>query len=79
MELFVPLEGVLDFGEEKKRIGKKINKLEKDFSVLERKLKNEDFLKNAPAEIVEKDREKHNELVKEKMKLEGHLKALEEL
>ena len=79
MELFVPLEGVLDFGEEKKRIGKKINKLEKDFSVLERKLKNEDFIKNAPAEIVEKDREKHNELVKEKMKLEGHLKALEEL
>src|SRR3989338_9220937 len=79
MELFVPLEGILDFEEEKKRLEKKINKLEKDFSVLERKLKNEDFIKNAPAEVVEKDKEKHNELIKEKKKIEGHLKALEEL
>ncbi|OGL39775.1 MAG: valine--tRNA ligase [Candidatus Schekmanbacteria bacterium RIFCSPHIGHO2_02_FULL_38_11] len=79
MELFVPLEGILDFEEEKKRLEKKINKLEKDFSVLERKLKNEDFIKNAPAEVVEKDKEKHNELIKEKIKIEGHLKALEEL
>jgi len=79
MEIFIPLEGILNFNEEKKRLIKKLEKIQKDFSFLDRKLKNKEFINNAPAEVIEKDRDKYEGLLKEKIKLEGHLKALEEI
>ena len=79
MEIFIPLEGIFDFEDEKKRLQKKLSKIDKDFSSYDKKLKNTAFINNAPVEVIEKDREKYGELIKEKIKIEGHLKALEEL
>ena len=79
MEIFIPLEGIFDFEDEKKRLQKKLGKIEKDYFAYDKKLKNTAFINNAPAEVIEKDREKFEELIKEKIKIEGYLKVLEEI
>ncbi len=59
----VPLEGLVDFDEEIKRIEKNIERTEKDIGVLEKKLSNERFVANAPKELVAADKkllEQHN-------------------
>ncbi len=56
VEIFVPLGGVIDFDKEKERIRREIPKLEKDMGNYERKFANANFMKNAPSEVVEKDK-----------------------
>jgi valyl-tRNA synthetase len=56
IRIFVPLEGLIDLAAERARLDKKIQKLEKTASGLERKLANEKFTANAPPEVVEKER-----------------------
>ena len=55
--MIVPLEGLVDIDEEIKRITKLIEKIHKDIALISKKLGNESFVKNAPAEIVEADKE----------------------
>lgn len=52
VDVVIPLEGLVDFDEEKKRIQKAIEKIEKDQQGLERRLSDNNFVKNAPEEIV---------------------------
>ena len=49
---------ILDFEEEKNRLRKAIQKIEKDMNASNKKLSNPAFLKKAPAEIVEEVRER---------------------
>lgn len=57
VKVVIPLEGLVDFAEEIKRIEKTIEKLAKDISNLSIKLSNEKFVKNADEEVVAADRE----------------------
>jgi len=66
VEVFVLLQDILDFDSESKRLEKELTKLEKEFGVTKKKLANEDFLQRAPAEVIEKEREKATRL-REKM------------
>jgi valyl-tRNA synthetase len=52
----IPLAGIVDLDEEIKRIQKNIEKLDKDISSTESRLKNENFVKNAAEEVIEADR-----------------------
>lgn len=54
----LPLEGVIDFAAERARLEKEIKRLEGEIRRLEGKLGNEKFVANAPAEVVEEEREK---------------------
>jgi valyl-tRNA synthetase len=56
VEVALPLAGLVDLGEERKRIAKEIAKTEKELSGIERKLGNEKFVARAPAELVERER-----------------------
>lgn len=56
LDIIVPLEGLVDISEEIQRIKKNIEKLQKDISILEGKLGNESFVKNAAPEVVEADK-----------------------
>lgn len=56
VKVIIPLEGLVDFNEEVKRIQKAIEKLEKDVSLLTNKLSNEKFIQNADEEVVAADR-----------------------
>ncbi len=53
IDVIVPLQGLVDFDEEIKRIEKNIEKLTKDMSSLSKRLDNHEFVKNAPEEVVE--------------------------
>jgi len=57
VEIFLCLEGVIDFGEEKKRLQKEFDKVSKDIEFISKKLSNEKFISRAPKEIVEKEKE----------------------
>ena len=56
IKVIIPLEGLVDFDEEIKRINKTIEKLQKDISTLSAKLSNEKFLQNADEEVVATDK-----------------------
>ena len=56
VDVIVPLEGIVDIDEEIKRIQKAIEKVNKDINLLSNKLKNQNFIKNAPEELVENDK-----------------------
>ena len=66
LKIYMPLSGVIDTEKEKKRLSKQAEKLSKELMSIERKLNNEKFISKAPEHIVEKEKEKFNE-VKEKL------------
>lgn len=57
-EIYVPLEGLIDFEKEKARIQKEIDKTEGFLKSVKKKLANEQFVLNAPEQVVEKERQK---------------------
>ncbi|WP_353685029.1 valine--tRNA ligase [Thermodesulfovibrio sp. 3907-1M] len=78
-EIYIPVKEMIDIAQEKKRLLKELQKTEADIKFLNKKLMNEDFIKNAPKEVVEKDREKYEELLVKSDKIKDNLKILEEL
>ncbi len=52
LDIVVPLEGLIDLHAEQQRLDKLIEKTQKDFSIVDGKLKNANFLQNAPPELV---------------------------
>ncbi len=58
VEVLVPLAGLIDLAEEEGRLTKEIAKVQKDLDFFTRKLSNEKFVANAPAQVLEKDRAK---------------------
>ncbi|MDR1358240.1 MAG: class I tRNA ligase family protein, partial [Coriobacteriales bacterium] len=56
LEIFVELEGLVDFAVERERLAKEQAKLQADRDRLEKKLANEGFLSKAAPDIVEKTR-----------------------
>ncbi len=56
LEIFVPLEGIIDLEVERARLEKEVAKFEKLVKSMNGKLSNEKFIANAPADVVEKER-----------------------
>ncbi len=79
VEAYVLLEGVLDYDGEAKRLDKEIGKLQKELEGARKKLSNEDFLKRAPMDVVEKEREKAERLAEKLGKLRANRERVEAL
>ena len=77
MDIIVPLEGAMDFDMEKKRIQKELKKIEKDISFLGKKLANRNFVQKAPADVIEKDKQKKLALTEKQTKLLSHLAVID--
>ncbi|WP_299976135.1 valine--tRNA ligase [uncultured Pseudoteredinibacter sp.] len=58
MEILVPMAGLIDKDAETARLNKEIEKLEKEVSRTQGKLNNEKFVGKAPAEVVQKEKDK---------------------
>jgi valyl-tRNA synthetase len=58
VEIYVPLEGLIDLAVEKERLEKEIKRLEGALTGVKKKLSNERFVQNAPAEVVEREKQK---------------------
>jgi valyl-tRNA synthetase len=71
-EVRVPLAGVIDVGAETARIDKELARVDADLRLIEGKLSNPNFVARAPAEVVEKDRARVDELRTTKLKLINH-------
>jgi valyl-tRNA synthetase len=74
--IVIPLSGVIDIEKHKEKIGSKIHKAETEIKAKERMLGDKNFLKRAPGEIVEKEREKLKNLKDGVQKLKGVRDAL---
>lgn len=76
VEIFIPLEGLIDLDVERQRLQKEIQRLENSIAGVEKKLSNENFVNNAPAEVVEKERAKQKDWQENLNKLKGILESL---
>jgi valyl-tRNA synthetase len=79
VEVYVKVGELIDVAKEIERIKKKLSGVEKDIKKLEKKLSNENFLKRAPKEVVEKNRSELAELREIHEKLSNTLRQLENL
>jgi valyl-tRNA synthetase len=58
LKLFVPLEGLVDLGAERTRLDKEIKRIEGELAKSTNKLASETFVNNAPAAVVEQERQR---------------------
>ena len=79
LRILIPLAGLVDPGREIERLEKQLRKLADDLSQTERKLGNERFVANAPADIVAKERDRAAELAERRSRMETQLGKLREI
>ncbi len=72
----LPLAGVIDIEAERTRLGKERDRLAADIGKIDAKLANADFVKRAPEEVVEEQRERRETALARIAKLEAALKRL---
>jgi valyl-tRNA synthetase len=76
-EVFIPLEGVIDLDRERSRLRDELERVTGMLRSTETKLANETFVVRAPAEVVEREREKLQSYAEQRAKLEAKLRSLE--
>ncbi|HKP73727.1 MAG TPA: class I tRNA ligase family protein, partial [Pyrinomonadaceae bacterium] len=77
-EVAVPLEGLIDFAQERERLGKEQEKLQKEAEKLEGQLANKNFVERAPAEKVAELRQRVADIAQRTGALQQTLEALAE-
>ncbi len=75
-EVYIPLEGIIDFKKEKERLIKKKNDITRRLEQLVRKLNNKNFVSRAPKEVIEKDRLSKAEYESTLRRLEENLRDI---
>ncbi len=60
-EIFVPLEGLIDLEVEKQRLEKELQNLANQLEKVSKKLANADFLANAPADVIDREKAKKSD------------------
>jgi len=76
IEIYLPLEGLIDLELERSRLEKEIDRLEKAVDGQIKKLANQKFVERAPAEVVENERAKQVEMEATLVKVRESLKIL---
>ena len=79
LEILVPMAGLIDVNAEISRLEKEITKIDGILTGLNKKLANEKFVSNAPAEIVAKERDKQATQQKAMEALRAKLATLQQL
>jgi valyl-tRNA synthetase len=69
VEVLVGLAGLVDPAKEAERVERGVKKLDKDIAVLEKRLASENFVKNAPPEVVAEARALLEQLKRQKERL----------
>jgi valyl-tRNA synthetase len=76
LQVYIPLKGLIDVEAETSRLRKELAKTEKELNFVKKKLANENFLSNAPEEVVEENRSKYNELVDKVKSINSNIEKL---
>lgn len=77
VQMYLPMNELVDFAKEKARLNKEKKKAEKDLAFIEKKLSNPGFLNKAPEQVVEGEKVKAAKLKDQIAKLDESLAALE--
>jgi len=78
IDVYVPLEGLINIKVERERLQKEIKKLEKETILLDKKLSNQQFLEKAPPEVIERTEKKQSDFQTRIEKLKKNLDSLKE-
>ncbi|HQP11629.1 MAG TPA: valine--tRNA ligase, partial [Candidatus Omnitrophota bacterium] len=73
----VPLSGIIDVLQEKKRITQQLQDIQKFITNLDRRLGNDAFVQKAPADVIQKERERLIDFQNKKQELEKLLNSLD--
>ena len=79
LKILIPLEGLIDPKKESIRLQKKIEKLDKEKTMIASKLNNKSFVDNAPNELVRNQEQRFQELSGEIDNLNREMKEIEKL
>jgi valyl-tRNA synthetase len=79
VEIFLLLEGVVNFDEERQRLQREIDKVVKDIDFVAKKLTNQKFISRAPEEIVKKEKDKEKMLKQKEAKLRENIARMNRL
>lgn len=77
VEIYLPLEGLIDTDKEKARLSKEIENLKKFLGIIEKKLSNKGFTDKAPKEIIEKEEKKREEILGDLEKIQKQLERIQ--
>jgi valyl-tRNA synthetase len=75
-ELVIPLEGLIDVGRERARLEAELERVEDLLTGTEKRLENQQFTSKAPADVVDREREKADSLRDQRERLGRKLAAL---
>lgn len=78
-EIFIPLAGLVDIGEEIERLKKEEEKWLNEINRVEKKLSNEKFVANAPDAIVEEERQKGKQYQENYQSVKNQLEKMSKL
>ena len=76
-ELFLPLEGLIDFDKEIARLEKELTKWSKEVERVQKKLANEGFVKKAPQAVVDEEKQKEQDYLEKHVKVKARLAELQ--
>ncbi len=79
VEVFVPLQGLIDPDKEISRLNKELSTALKELEKVEKKLVDQEFIQKAPSHIVEKEKSKQSEFKEKAEKTQERIKQLKEL
>ena len=79
MEIYLPLDDLVNLDEERARLAKEVGKVEDELARVQKKLANGDFLAKAKTEVVHKEREKATQFEEKIRTLRSSLEKIQEI
>ncbi|MEN2765721.1 valine--tRNA ligase [Ornithinibacillus xuwenensis] len=75
-EIFLPLEGLIDFDKEIARLQKELDKWSKEVERVQKKLQNQGFVSKAPQAVVDEEKKKEQDYLDKRAKVKARLNEL---
>ncbi|WP_068674506.1 valine--tRNA ligase [Oceanobacillus sp. Castelsardo] len=75
-EIYLPLEGLIDFDKEIKRLEKELEKWNKEVDRVQKKLANKGFVNKAPQAVVDEEKRKEQDYLDKQAKVKARLEEL---
>jgi valyl-tRNA synthetase len=76
LSILVPMAGLIDAAAEAERLGKLLSKAEQELAKTRVKLSNENFVRNAPAEVVQTERERESDFERQVTNFKAQLERI---
>ena len=79
MEIYLPLDDLINLGEERARLTKEVAKMEDEIARVQKKLSNNDFVAKAKPDVIQKERDKAAQFDEKLRTLQSSLAKIEDL